>query len=486
MAKSEALHELIHQLEKSEKRMFRLFAHLYEKGEAEANYLQLFDIIAAQKTYDEDKVCKKLGDTTFARNLSNSKYQLYHLILKSLRHQHAHSRTHFRVREMWMDMYLLMEKGLFHQAEKVADKAMELAQKHALFAAYLDFSRVKRILVRRSNRRYKRELLHELAEAAGGELEKVKEQLDVLADFDKTFLMIQEMPDMDETEWDRIYETYQEKLYQIELDGEKLSELLYYYQPLITYYREKKKFIESLQLHDRMAALLNQSKTIRKEAPDKFIGFFLNYFNRCLPIKDLHKMERIIAQMKEVKPRSRKEAAHFSGYILYCEAVYYYMAGQYQEVEKLAASIDSPEIALNKALRWGIVLNIGTSLVLLRKYEEAAFWLNSILQSPEPELIHRGQLVARFLSVVCFDELKDVNLFTHHRRSLARFLQKQDPKLQAIFKAPILQFRKYLDAISPQLKCTALEAIIAHTEQDYTLSAITLWARQKWDQYNTQ
>jgi tetratricopeptide (TPR) repeat protein len=480
MAKSDALHLLICQLEKSEKRSFRLFANLYEKGEQGANYLQLFDLIAAQKTYNEEKIIKKLGDTAFSKNISNSKYQLYHLILKSLRHQHAHDRVHFRVREMWMDMYLLMEKGLYQQAEKVADKALVMAKEHALFAVFLDFSRVKRVLVRRSDRRYKKDLLAQLAMDAKAEFGKIKDQLDILDDFDKTFITIKERPDIEEAEWDRIHEAYSERLSQIELSGQMLSELLYYYQPLMTYYKQKKKYKEALLKFDGVMELLNQSGTIRKEAPDKLMGFLINYFNKCLPVKALDKMASILSQMREVKPRSRGEAAIFSGYILYCETTQCYVAGKYAEVIALTPQIDSPDINISKPIRWSILVNTGAAMLLARKYEDAIDWLGEISQEPEPELLPLIQFISRVCLIISHHELKNELIVKSYRRSLVFFLRKQDTNLAAALKPSFRELRNYLIAGENQKsRIKAIEGLIKQTEQDFNMSAITLWAEQK-------
>ena len=76
------LFELIHSLSGSEKRYFKIFAAKSQAGNVK--YMQLFDIIDTQVTYDEAAIKSFIYDTiTFeTRKFSELKNYLYELILK--------------------------------------------------------------------------------------------------------------------------------------------------------------------------------------------------------------------------------------------------------------------------------------------------------------------------------------------------------------------------------------------------------------------
>ena len=55
MIASDELHKLIKSLTQSEKRFFKIYASRHIIGE-QNNYVQLFDVIASQKKYNEEAI----------------------------------------------------------------------------------------------------------------------------------------------------------------------------------------------------------------------------------------------------------------------------------------------------------------------------------------------------------------------------------------------------------------------------------------------
>src|SRR5919206_3857059 len=77
------LFQLIHSLEKAEKRHFKLFVKRSSSNE-NLKIIQLFDAIDKLQEYDEKALLKKLPDSTKSQ-LQNLKTHLYKQILASLR-----------------------------------------------------------------------------------------------------------------------------------------------------------------------------------------------------------------------------------------------------------------------------------------------------------------------------------------------------------------------------------------------------------------
>src|SRR6476469_1960253 len=80
---SDALFQLIHSLEKSEKRNFKLYIKRNSAKE-DLKIIQLFDALDKMKEYDEKVLLKKLPGTEKPQ-LSNLKAHLYKQLLASLR-----------------------------------------------------------------------------------------------------------------------------------------------------------------------------------------------------------------------------------------------------------------------------------------------------------------------------------------------------------------------------------------------------------------
>ena len=117
---SEDLFQLIHSLRKSEKRSFKLSASVDKK---EKLYITIFDLVAAQKTYDEETIVKKLNiqKSVFAVY----KNHLYHLLLQRMAFLFQGKETELRMLLTQADF--LQSKGLYSQYEKILRRVKNLS-----------------------------------------------------------------------------------------------------------------------------------------------------------------------------------------------------------------------------------------------------------------------------------------------------------------------------------------------------------------------
>ncbi len=117
---SEDLFHLIHSLRKSEKRSFKLSASVDKK---EKLYVTLFDLVEAQKVYDEEAIIKKLNikKSVFAVY----KNHLYHLLLQRMSNMFSGKET--EVRRLLTQADFLHGKGLYSHFEKILLKAKKIA-----------------------------------------------------------------------------------------------------------------------------------------------------------------------------------------------------------------------------------------------------------------------------------------------------------------------------------------------------------------------
>lgn len=142
MKKTDHIFYLIKSLKKSEKRHFKLFVSLHVIGEKN-NYLKLYDAIEKQcqkesGEYNEDEVRRLLAGERFISNLSELKYYLYKLILKSLTVYHSGINPEFQVNEYIQQVQILFDKGLYSQCELLLQKAKPIAEKYELFSHLLE------------------------------------------------------------------------------------------------------------------------------------------------------------------------------------------------------------------------------------------------------------------------------------------------------------------------------------------------------------
>ena len=138
------LHELIHSLNKSEKRYFKLSSATH-KGQK--NGFEIFDLVSAQEEPDENKLLKKIAGKGYAKNFSVARDELYQSIMKSLRSFHAQNHIPIQARDMLNNIEILFDKGLMGHCEVQVRKIKRIAEKYELHSMYLEVLRTERIMM---------------------------------------------------------------------------------------------------------------------------------------------------------------------------------------------------------------------------------------------------------------------------------------------------------------------------------------------------
>lgn len=123
---SDTLFQLVHSLEKSEKRHFKLYIKRSSAKE-DLKIIRLFDALDKQSEYDEKLLLKTLRDFTKSQ-LSNLKTHLYKQLLASLRLLKTNENIDLKLSEQLDNARLLYNKGLKIQSLHILEKAKELAK----------------------------------------------------------------------------------------------------------------------------------------------------------------------------------------------------------------------------------------------------------------------------------------------------------------------------------------------------------------------
>ena len=123
---TDSLFQLIHSLEKSEKRHFKLYI---KRSSAKENLkiVQLFDALDKMNDYDEKPLLKKLPGTEKPQ-LYNLKTHLYKQLLASLRLLKSSDSIDLQLNEQFDYAHILYKKGLFLQSLKILERTKETAK----------------------------------------------------------------------------------------------------------------------------------------------------------------------------------------------------------------------------------------------------------------------------------------------------------------------------------------------------------------------
>ncbi|MBI2269902.1 MAG: hypothetical protein HYU69_06025 [Bacteroidetes bacterium] len=129
MGASNKLHELIHSMSMNEKRYFKINT-AGNAGGQDSTYLKLFNLIAAQKKYNEYKI-KSGFDTRAQKDLPVMKNYLYNLILKKLCSYNASSHIEIQLHDQLNEAFVLFQKGLYNHYEKKLKKIKAIATRYS-------------------------------------------------------------------------------------------------------------------------------------------------------------------------------------------------------------------------------------------------------------------------------------------------------------------------------------------------------------------
>ena len=123
---TDALFQLIHSLQKSEKRNFKLYVKRNSSNN-DLKIVQLFDVIDKMITYDENALITKTASIK-KQQLPNIKAHLYKQILASLRLLESNDNIDLQLHEQLDFATILYNKGLYHQSLKILDRIKEIAR----------------------------------------------------------------------------------------------------------------------------------------------------------------------------------------------------------------------------------------------------------------------------------------------------------------------------------------------------------------------
>ena len=122
------LFQLVHSLEKAEKRHFKLYIKRSSSND-NLKIVRLFDAIDKLKEYDERQLLKKLNGIQKPQ-LANLKTHLYKQLLASLRLLKTSDSMDLQLNEQFDYAHILYKKGLFQQSLRILERAKEIARTH--------------------------------------------------------------------------------------------------------------------------------------------------------------------------------------------------------------------------------------------------------------------------------------------------------------------------------------------------------------------
>lgn len=430
---TDILFQLIHSLEKAEKRHFKLYIN---RSSAKENLkiVQVFDALDRMEDYDERLLMKRLSGVTKPQ-LANLKTHLYKQILSSLRLLKSADSLDLQLTELFDNAHILYKKGLFIQSLRVIDKAKELAhtnQKYFFLPQIIALE--KRI-----------ETLHVTGNYGGRTIElsveanEVNRKLDMISRLSDVALQIygfyiQHGHARNEKDEQLVKDFLKDNLPKGAENETGFYERLYLYQIYTWSAFIRQDFILYYKYTQKWVDLYLEQPDLQRVETGHYIKGLHNLLNAHFDLRNYEKFEidlkrfEKFADTKRVQQSENFKVQSFV-YIASARINFHNITGTFKEGLKLVPGINE------KMEEYGLFLDKHRIMVVNYKiatlyfgsgdYSTCIDYLQTIINE------HAGlrsdlQCYARLLHLLAHFELGNMDLMDHLTRSVYRYMSKME------------------------------------------------------------
>ena len=432
MKPSNELHDLIKSLTKSEKRFFKLHSALQS---GDKNYLRLFESIDKQPTYDEEAVKKQFAKEVFIKHLPSEKNHLYKLILKALRAFHAESSVSGMLKQEIKNIEILYDKALYEEANKTLHRAKRIARENERFYYWFELLNWEKMLLEEA---YESGEFTKDLDALIEEERDVIEKLRNLAAYHILYSKINYVfrsggyvrTDEEHAMVEEISEHPLIKGKNTAL-SRRAATICFYTQGFCQW--AKRDWRTSFEKFARAKQILDEHPLLKSDLPKRYVRT-LQYLVQCqIELGEFKEARENIRSMREVYKEDGFggmdiQVQVFSASYLSELRMYDRMGDQTKAlelVEPILKGLEEHADRLHKEYELEFYYTLACVHFGAGEVNKALFWLNKLLNDPEPTLRQDIFTYARLFNLVVHYELGNYDLLGYIVRSTHRFLNKR-------------------------------------------------------------
>ncbi len=421
---------LIKSLKHSEKRYFTLSASAMVASKKN-NYLKLFEVIDAQKLYDEEAIIKKYQRESFTKNYAANKAYLYDMILASLRNYQEDSIEEWSIRRNFYKIKILASKGLDKACEKLIIKTKEKAWQYEQYQTLLDILDEELYLF--GNCRIG-EMNKDLFWNLKAEKDKV---IKILSDFNQVhsswhqlnilFLnKLNEPFDEIKKQAERIIASLQlqnepSENYSLTLRNRYLACFELYYNSIGNAqkcYEYNKKLIENRQFIDERMPHI---------AVDAMAVYF-NFMVACYKYEKWDEMEQYLLKTQQYPIHSVEQEIRRTHNYCYNGILLYLHTKQYEKAQQVVDEFIKAKENFENRYRIDFLLfteaNCGWYYFLQKNFDKANEFWRDILQGPKYNVETRTQATTRLYLIILYYTQQNSILLESELTNTKRFLKQ--------------------------------------------------------------
>jgi hypothetical protein len=428
---TDILFQLIHSLEKSEKRHFKLYIKRSSSKE-ELKIIRLFDAMDKLKDYDEKVLLKKLPGIEKPQ-LSNLKTHLYKQLLASLRLLKSADSIDLQLNEQFDYAHILYKKGLFMQSLRILERAKEIAKSNQKF----NFLTMVISLEKRIETLHITRSMQDRAGKLSEEAIDVSRHIDMVARLSNLALQLYgwyiRHGHARNVEDEKDVKNYmKQNLPQAAWNQTGFYERLYLYQAYCWFAFIRQDFLMYYKYTKKWVDLFHEQPLMVRVETGHYIKGLHNLLNAHFDLRNYKKFNEALKEFEELANTDRvRQHDNFRiqafVYITTAKMNQHFMKGSFKRGLPLVPMIEAKlqEYALFLDKHRVLVLNykIATLYFGSGDYATSIDYLQKIIHD-HVDLRYDLQCYARLLHLLAHYELGNFEIMEHLTRSVYRFMAK--------------------------------------------------------------
>ena len=428
---SDIVFQLIHSLEKSEKRHFKLYIKRSSAKE-DLKIVQLFDALDKLTEYDEKTLLKRLPGVE-KRQLYNLKTHLYGEILASLRLLKSADSIDLQLNEQFDYAHILYKKGLFLQSLKILEKAKETAQANQKFNFLIQVlaleKRIEGLHITRS--------MQDRADLLSKESNDVSLHIETVSRLSNLYLQLFSWylkygHARNEEDEKGVKQFMQQNLPTRIYDHNGFYERLYLYQSFSMYAFIRQDFLMYYRYTQKWADLFVEQPLMIRVETGHYIKSLHNLLNAHFDLRNYQQFEVVLKKFEAFSQTERviqHDNFKIQSFVYICTANInqHFMHGSFKEGLKLVPGIEEKmeEYAVFLDKHRVIVFNykIATLYFGSGDYSTCIDYLQRIIND-HIDLRYDLQCYARLLHLMAHYELGNFEIIESLMKSVYRFMAR--------------------------------------------------------------
>ena len=446
---SDNLFRLVKSMTGSEKRYFKLFVG--ETNEKNNKYLELFDAIDLQASFDDEALRLKIyGQQPIeSRKYSELKSYLYDLILKSLQSYDHKSSVDFRLKNMLAGVRVLFRRSHFDEARQLLNKAKKLAHRYEQFHTLTEIiSWEKQIAYAKTDITF----LSKNLLAIKAEESQYLNQQQTLTAYRNLFLELLVILRTDASlrnkqNAEKLQSIIKNPLLNPTQEAVSIRIRILYHRIFSVYYYAKKDFENFYQSCKTLIELMESAPHLLKEDVSEYISALSNYVMSCGWLEKFDEVENTLPKFRKIRVNTHDDELKIHRQYFMIKLSLCIQKGDFddglttlEEHQKIISSFNDAAFRKHTFYFQYFYIYFGSG-----NYDEALVslneWLNLSTNVERKDL----QSLARILNLIIHYEIGNAMLMQSLLRSTYRFLKKQSTIFQ--YEQTMLDFFRRIEKI---------------------------------------